>query len=293
MSKMSSVNVVFMGNLLYPEGLAETKRFQHFIDGVMAGEGNSARILLLRQSHPGRDDMRLAGENRGVPYQTIGQDIRINIGLPIAVLRYMFGGCVYLWGARRTGTRNVLFLYGEPNLESFPFVIWARFLGYRVVVDIVEDAYFITETAPLASQLKARSVEWATRHMHWFADGVVVISSYLRQKLEGIVGGRLPVQLIPVSVDLERVLESPGGFHHPVKMLYAGNFGDKDGVENLIAAFEALASQWPGIEFVMTGRGSPERMASIRQRFGRRANQYVAVERNVFHRTRVEADRVA
>ena len=106
---MSSVNVVFMGNLLYPEGLAETKRFQHFIDGVMAGEGNSARILLLRQSHPGRDDMRLAGENRGVPYQTIGQDIRINIGLPIAVLRYMFGGCGYLWGARRTGSRNVLF----------------------------------------------------------------------------------------------------------------------------------------------------------------------------------------
>lgn len=255
-----------MGNLLYPEGLAETKRFQHFIDGVMAGEGNSARILLLRQSHPGRDDRRLDGEHRGVPFQTIGHDIRVSIGLPLAVLRYLFGGCRYLWRARRWGSRNVLFLYGEPNLESFLFVVWARLLGYRVVVDIVEDAYFITATAPLASQLKARSVAWATEHMHWFADGVVVISSYLRQKLEGIVGGRLPVQLIPISVDLERVMETPGGFHQPVRLLYAGNFGDKDGVENLIAAFELLAAQRPDIEFVMTGRSSAERMEGIRQR---------------------------
>lgn len=263
---MPGINVVFIGNLLYPEGLAETKRFQHFVDGVMAESGNSAQILLLRQSHPGRDDTRLQGEWRGVSYRTIGHDIGLNYRLPLALLRYLFGGCRFLARARRRGLKDVVFLYGEPNLESFLFVIWARLLGYRIVVDIVEDAYFITTTAPLASRLKARSVVWATNHMHWFADGVVVISSYLRQKLEDIVRGRLPVQLIPISVDLSRVVNSPGGFHRPVKMLYAGNFGDKDGVENLIAAFEEVARQWPDIEFVMTGRGSVARMASIRQR---------------------------
>ncbi|MDH4073483.1 MAG: hypothetical protein OEV41_10315, partial [Gammaproteobacteria bacterium] len=140
---MSGLNVVFMGNLLYPQGLADTKRFQYFVDGVMEGEGNSAHILLLRQSHPGRDDGRLAGENRGVPYRTIGQDISAGIGLPLTVLRYLFGGCRFLRQARRKGN-NVLFLYGEPNLENILFVIWARLLGYRVVVDIVEDLYFIT-----------------------------------------------------------------------------------------------------------------------------------------------------
>ena len=200
---MTALNVVFMGNLLYPEGLAETKRFQHFIDGVMAGQGNSAQVLLLRQSHPGRDEGHLSGEKQGVRYETIGHDIRANLALPLTALRYLFGGCHFFGRARRRDRRNVLFLYGEPNLESFVFVLWARILGYRVVVDIVEDAYFITDTAPLASRLKARSVAWATRNMHWFADGVVVISSYLQRKLEGIVGSRLPVQLIPISVDLD------------------------------------------------------------------------------------------
>mgnify|MGYP001491958389 CR=1 FL=1 len=262
---MSGANVVFMGNLLYPEGLAETKRFQHFVDGVMAGEGCTARILLLRQGHPGRDDQRLAGLHRGVRYETIGHDIRGGIGLPLALLRYLYAGCRNLWSWRRWGRPNVLFLYGEPNLESFLFVVWARLTGYRVVVDIVEDTYLVPADAPLLSRLKARSVAWATDHMHWFADGVVVISSYLREKLGRITGGRLPVELIPISVDLDGVASSARGFHAPVRLLYAGSFSDKDGIENLLAAFDQLAARWPGIEFVLTGRGPEERMAGIRQ----------------------------
>jgi len=262
---MAGLKVVFMGNLLYPQGLADTKRFQYFVDGVMEGEGNSALILLLRQSHPGRDDSRLEGENHGVPYRTIGQDIRSGIGLPLAVLRYLFGGCRLLRQARRKG-HNVLFLYGEPNVESILFVIWARLIGYRVVVDIVEDLYFITGDASFLSRLKAHSVEWATRHIHWFVDGVVVISGFLKKKMEKIVNGRVPVQLVPVSVDLSRITQSREPFHKPVRMLYAGSFGDKDGVENLIAAFEQVMARRPVMEFLLTGRGSPGRMASVRKR---------------------------
>ena len=156
-------------------------------------------------------------------------------------------------------------IYNEPNYESFLFVIWARLLGYRVVVDIVEDAYFIADAAPLFSRLKARSARWATAHLRWFADGVIVISSYLQQKLEHIVGARLPVALIPISVDLDRMRRVPGGFHRPARLLYAGSFGEKDGVENLIAAFEQVAGQGRDIELVMTGRGSAERMAMCRE----------------------------
>jgi glycosyltransferase involved in cell wall biosynthesis len=134
------------------------------------------------------------------------------------------------------------------------------------VVDIVEDRYLITDKAPLLSRLKARSVHWTTAHMHWFADGIVVISSYLQKKLEGIVASRVPVQLISISVDLERVRESSAAFHRPVRMLYAGNFGDKDGVENLIAGFEEAARGPADIEFLMTGRAMPDRMASVLNR---------------------------
>jgi len=266
---MSSTNVVFMGNLLYPQGLAETKRFQHFIDGVLAAGGNTARILLLRQSHPGRDGQHLAGEHGGVPFETIGHDIRRGIGLPLALVRFLWTGCRRLWQWRRPAACNVLFLYGEPNLESFVFVLWARLTGYTVVVDIVEDAYYIPADAPLRSRLKAWSVDWATAHMHWFADGVTVISSYLDQKLAAILRGRRPVQVVPISVDLARVAESRGGFHRPVRMLYAGNFGDKDAVESLITAFEQLAPAFPDLEFLLTGRAPAARLDTFLARIAR------------------------
>lgn len=264
---MTPVNVVFMGNLLYPTGLAETKRFQHFIDGVMAGDGNSASVLLLRQSHPGRDESNLDGDHRGVRYRTIGQDIRADARLPWAVLRYLSSGCIFLRRARRDGV-NVLFLYNEPNFESFIFVLWARLLGYRVVADIVEDAYYIADSAPLISRIKARSARWATEHLDWFVDGVVVISTYLQRKLAALVKD-VPVQLIPISVDLARITQSGSGFHRPVRMLYAGNFGDKDDIESLIAAFEAVAPRHEFLELVMTGRAPEARMREIHARIAR------------------------
>lgn len=263
---MPGLNVVFTGNLLYPEGMADTKRFQHFIDGVLSEAGNTAHVLLLRQSHPGPDERRFAGEHRGVRYDTVGHDLVAGVGLPLALMRYLVGGCRFLLKARRRGARNVLFVYCEPTIESLAFVVWARLLGYRVVVDIVEDRYLIAEAAPLLSRLKARSVQWTVNNIHRLADGVVVISSYLQRKLEGIVAGAVPVQLIPVAVDVERVPGSTAGFHLPVRLLYAGNFGDKDGVENLIEAFEQVAAQRPGIEFLLTGKGVAERMAVIEAR---------------------------
>ena len=80
------------------------------------------------------------------------------------------------------------------------------------------------------------------------------------------MGGLVPVQLIPVSVDLDRMIHCEESFHRPVSLLYAGSFGEKDGVESLIAAFELVAARRPALEFLMTGRGSPERTDAVRRR---------------------------
>jgi glycosyltransferase involved in cell wall biosynthesis len=267
---MQPVNVVFMGNLLYPEGLAETKRFQYFIDGVMAAPGNSASVLLLRQSHPGRDDARLAGEHRGVRYRTIGHDLRAGLALPWAALKFLLTGLAELRRSRRRDARNVLFLYNEPNMESFGFVAWARMLGYRVLVDIVEDEYFIPRGAPLASRLKAWTARLATTHLGWFADGVVVISTFLRSKLATLAPD-LPIVLIPISVDLARVSVAGGSFHRPARLLYAGNFGEKDDLELLFTAFEQAVVRGADIELLLTGKGMADRMERLRDRIAHSA----------------------
>src|SRR5690606_7202062 len=96
-------------------------------------------------------------------------------------------------------------------------------------------------------------------HMSWFADAMIVISGYLRAKFERIADGRFPVYLVPVSVDLHRIHASGRPFHRPVRIFYAGSFAEKDGVENLIAAFEQVAVKHD-VELLLTGRGMQERM---------------------------------
>lgn len=263
---MRPVNVTFVGNFLYPEGLAETKRIQHVVDAVIAGPGNSAQLLLLRQSHPGRNDSRLCGLHRGVAYVTIGHQFGPNLRGLVEFPRFLIQGVRSLFKSHRVGSNNLVYLYGEPNVENVFFVLAAKLLGYKVIVDVVEDAYLVDSGSGIASRLKAWTTRFAAGRMHWFADGVVAISPYLKRKFEQISLGRFPVELVPISVDLTRVRPTSSGFGRPVRLLYAGSFAEKDGIESLITGFEIVASRREHVELHMTGRGSPDRMAYLHGR---------------------------
>ncbi len=268
-SFLSRLNVIFMGNFLYPRGMAATKRVQLFVDGVMAEEGSSARLVLLRQSHCGRDKGKLAGVHNGVPYLTIGSDMPSGWRFPMALIAYFAMGIRQLRVNRQASANNILFVYNEPNLESAVFVLAARLLGYKVIVDVVEDAYAIAEDAPLASRLKAASAGFATKKIRWFADSVVVISGYLQKKYESIVDEGLPVTLIPISVDLQRVSSVRNSPDGPVRILYAGSFAAKDDVEGLITAVERVADRHSGVELHLTGQGMADRTRWLHERIQR------------------------
>ena len=158
-----SLNIIFAGNFLYPQGLAATKRVQHFIDGVSSIEGSSVKVLLFRQAHPGRDDTCLQGVHQDVPYRTIGTDLTVGWKLPWAVIKYILSGLFFFFRSRKSGFNNILFLYSEPNIEIVIFVIFARLIGYRVIVDVVEDTYLVAENASLLSRLKAASVKFISK----------------------------------------------------------------------------------------------------------------------------------
>jgi hypothetical protein len=54
-------------------------------------------------------------------------------------------------------------------------VVLARMLGYRIIVEVTEDSYFLAENPSLASRSKARSVRFTAQHMASFADALIAI----------------------------------------------------------------------------------------------------------------------
>lgn len=261
-----SMNVVVVGNFLYPSGMAETKRLQHVVDQLKEAGNHFVSVLVLRQSHVGRDNTKLCGIHDGVPYATIGHDLHPNWRLPLTLPRYLWSGVAYLLRARKRHAKNIVYLYMEPNIENVMFVVFSKLLGYRIVVDVTEDYYILGEEPHIFSRLKARSTKFFGNHIGVFAHAVIVISRHLKTKYEKISNGRFPVFLMPPVVNLGRIAQVDCGFNSPIRILYSGSFAEKDAVDQLIAAFEIVARRYHDLTLILTGKGLPEHMAPLHAR---------------------------
>ncbi|OGU05260.1 MAG: hypothetical protein A2075_01050 [Geobacteraceae bacterium GWC2_58_44] len=259
----TQVSVVFMGNFTYPRGMADAKRIQHFID-YLVHESITPKVLLLRQGGVQVSRDTCDGSHKGVYYKTIGYDIKLNLFLPFTLFKYLVDGLQALRSWKSNDKKNILYCYGGLTLENILFVLFARMSGYLVVLDIVEDNTFIKEKLHLLGKLKWLSGELLEKHITRFADGVVVISSYLQRLYQKELGTSLPICLIPICARCqERSDKKPRS--EQLKFVYSGSFAKKDGVELLIEAFEQVHKENGNCVLMLTGVGSnlPEYQARI------------------------------
>jgi glycosyltransferase involved in cell wall biosynthesis len=262
---MDQINLVVMGNFLYPMGMAETKRIQHAIDELKKHGIRAISVLLLRQAHVGRDNKNLHGVQDGTPYVTVGDRLQPDWRFPLELLRYILSGAAFLVRQRRREHKNILYLYMEPNIENVLFVIFAKLIGYKIIADVTEDYYILGMTPHFLSRMKSRTASFFARHIGSLVDGMIVISGYLKRKYEKISGGRFPVILLPPVVDMDRFTTIGRTSQAPLRILYSGSFGEKDAVENLVAAFEIVASRHADVILLLTGAGLPERIRPLQE----------------------------
>lgn len=262
-TKDRGINLGFLGGFNYPHGMAGTKRVQHVIDGLRTSSEFSIRVLIVRQSS--RQNV-LEGVYCGTPYETIKGDLSRAGTLLTLPLIYAKG--------RRALSRlflpdrhNLLFVYGPPSFDTLQIIRFARRLGFRVVFDIVEDDDLSREISKrMWHRLKVVYVRRAIKHISEIADGIIVIDSYLEKKFRVLTSGKVPIHLLPVSVDMDLYSQQLGRFRNPVTLFYAGSFGKKDGVPVLIDAFDELARERNDIQLVLTGIGSEEDMRAAHRR---------------------------
>lgn len=86
-------------------------------------------------------------------------------------------------------------------------------------------------------------------------DLVVVLSAEMRDQLRRI-GIRAPIEIVPLWVDTDHVRPADATARGPATVLYSGNFGRKQGLDQIIALARTLAASRPDIEIVLRGDGS-------------------------------------
>jgi colanic acid biosynthesis glycosyl transferase WcaI len=97
-----------------------------------------------------------------------------------------------------------------------------------------------------------RAVERATLNR---VDLVVVLSDEMKDQLRDI-GVTTPIDIVPLWVDTDQIRPVDAGAHNPIKVLYSGNLGRKQGLGQVVAMAEELAVRRPEIEIILRGNGN-------------------------------------
>jgi colanic acid biosynthesis glycosyl transferase WcaI len=98
-------------------------------------------------------------------------------------------------------------------------------------------------------------------------DLVVVLSTEMKDQLRSL-GVTVPIDVIPLWVDVDQIQPIERTPDASIKVLYSGNLGRKQGLGQVVAMAEELARRRPDIEIVLRGNGNQmgELSADIAQR---------------------------
>ena len=256
---MNKINLIFLGDFPYPHGMAGTKRIQHAIDGLKQFDDVSIRVIVLRQSSAANPP---SGVYRDISYETVMPNL-MRMKLVLLSPAFFAKAKAAIRRAFVPEERNILFVYGPPAFDNIPVVRFARKLGYKIVFDIVEDDDAAIEISKsVYHRVKNHCTRRMTRQIAALADGLVVISSHLERKFTGLIAGKIPIHLRPISVDFSCFTAAPQPVGEIVTLFYAGSFGIKNGLPVLLDAFDQLAAHRANVRLVLTGKGSDEMMRS-------------------------------
>lgn len=243
------MNIIFTGNFPYPHGFAGTKRVQQYIE-YLHEKNISVSVLILmgKPMLPGNE--ALSGVFRGVGYEVIGRDLKPCLNLPVSLFYYVRRGVEFLRQQRRPDAVNILFHYGQPSIDNLWLLLLARWMGYRIVHDLVED-YNLQKNCRRGALYNFKV--WTQKKMACLipriSDGLIVISRHLERKYTGY---GVPMVRIPIAAEVSDKRSSRPR-HALVRIAYAGTYAAKDGIHILLEAYQQVRKEYPDCVLCLAG----------------------------------------
>lgn len=174
-----------------------------------------------------------------------------------SILKLPFKVFATLKSFKITG-KNILYNYGYIHIQNFYIILIAKVLGYKIVVDIVEDNFIIKNFKHRWAKIRVSSSLFFLKHLSSFVNGVIVINEQLKKLASEYISSNSPIVVIPISIDPFEFKEISKENNY--KIFYGGSFNKKDGLEFLLRASEKIVEIFPESKLIITGKGSKRDM---------------------------------
>jgi glycosyltransferase involved in cell wall biosynthesis len=235
----------------YPIGLAGTKRVQQLLD-FLVPKDLGIKVISCRSKN---DQPAINGIYQGVTYQNIGLNTDLKLKHVHKVIQYFLKGIVATYKFRKRGQTNILYNSGGINIENLCFILWAKIIGYKLVFAIEEDYSFFNDKLKLISRFKYRTIHLLDFLSCRLASAIVVNSIHLFNKYKTL--GTKKVVLIPITAK-PNYDKGKTEFNNPLQIIYAGTFGDKDGVNYIIEGFELFNRKYKKAKLILLGKSEQQ-----------------------------------
>jgi glycosyltransferase involved in cell wall biosynthesis len=250
MPDSTKFNIIFTGEFTYPDGMAGTKRIQHLIDYLSIE--NTVKVFLFRQKTNHKSSLKIEDKKDNITYRIIGSNLGKSLKalffLPLSVIY----GFITLSQWKLNNVKNILYVYNGITLENIIFILFAKIIGYKVIVEYVEDFRHYAGNLSSGLAIKNKTNVFFERLLPFISKGIVVISTYLLHKFSRY-SKKIPIIHIPISAYVsENII--PTSFNSPIKIVYSGSFGAKDGLDTLITAFNEFSKNYSDCQLLLSGK---------------------------------------
>lgn len=176
----------------------------------------------------------------------------------------------FLYHEREKGLKNILYFYEGEHLLLHR-IIAARLLGYKILIDLVENPNSINYTTSVIRKIRVLHFLLLYRIMPLYASGIIVVSKYLKNKIIADFKNKVPVFLLPVSFDPDDYGIDLQQFNYPT-IFYGGSYGNNYDFNSLFKAFNNIIIGFPSLKMFLSGKICDEVLNQINNQITSKEN---------------------
>lgn len=247
------VGILFAGD--FEEGNGANSRIKAYAKGLRE-LGEQVEILILHASSFNRTKInsKISGLWEGIPFRYLNRKCyrpENTLGKIWDTLKAIILSSLFI--VKNYRQYDILYVYSPKPYQVCNIYLLANLLNIPLVVEMTERYSAAYEHKGFFKHgIFKKLHQLHESHIHRLCDHLVVISknlyAYFQQKMPS---NRL--SLIPIVIDIGRFRHLNGKPYKPLRVGYIGSFGQKDGVPEIINAYQDAKTAYPDLRLSLIG----------------------------------------
>lgn len=260
-------NIVIIGVSCF-DGMASSMRVRNLMEPLIQKKLITACNLIYQKDN--KEPIGKEGIRNDIRFKVIS----FRLANIFSVFPFFYKGLSFIKSCRKKQSRNIFYNYNYPDIKNIIFILYAKMIGYKIIFDIIEDNNYQGHTG-LINKFRLKTSLFLFKFSKNFADAMIGISNHLYKLIKDSFKDKVPAYLIPITVNLNyfKVHNNIKNDNKNLKIFYGGSFGQKDGLEYLISAFDEVANCVPDIELIFSGLAHTQDFEKINKQIDKAKNK--------------------